>query len=75
MPLFVGEKALIPFMDQELAEVLKKPSPSVPILVITSTILTREWAKDHGCAGFLRKPIDPADMLEEIQRCLGESQS
>src|SRR5262245_58076637 len=30
----------------------------VPIIITTGTILTREWAKQHGCAGFLHKPFD-----------------
>jgi CheY-like chemotaxis protein len=43
---------------------------SVPILVTTGTILTQEWARDHGCAGFIKKPIDAESLLEEIRRCL-----
>jgi CheY-like chemotaxis protein len=42
-----------------------------PVLVITSTILTREWARDHGCEGFLRKPVETEALLEEVRRCLG----
>jgi CheY-like chemotaxis protein len=44
---------------------------SVPIIVVTGTILTREWAEQHGCAGFLRKPCDEAALLGEVGRCLG----
>ena len=47
------------------------PQPPPPILVVTSTILTREWAEDHGCCGFIRKPIEPQALLEEVRRCLG----
>jgi hypothetical protein len=36
----------------------------------SSTVISREWAQDHGCAGFLRKPIDPEELLREIRRCL-----
>ncbi len=43
----------------------------VPIIVITSTILTPDWARDHGCAGFLRKPIKPDELLAEVGRCVG----
>jgi CheY-like chemotaxis protein len=46
------------------------PRPAVPILVLTSTILTREWADDHGCAGFVRKPIATEELLAEVRRCL-----
>src|SRR5437667_10097986 len=31
----------------------------VPIVVVTGTILTRDWAQTHGCAGLLCKPIEP----------------
>ncbi len=42
----------------------------VPIVVITGTILTPEWAAQNGCAGLLRKPFDLDELLEEITRCL-----
>jgi CheY-like chemotaxis protein len=42
-----------------------------PILVTTATTLTRGWAEDHGCAGFLRKPVEAEDLLAEVRRCLG----
>jgi CheY-like chemotaxis protein len=44
---------------------------ATPIVVTTGTVLTREWARDHGCAGFLKKPIEVDPLLEEIRRCLG----
>jgi CheY-like chemotaxis protein len=50
---------------------LDGPQPHVPVLVTTGTILTREWARDNGCRGFLRKPIDTEDLLAEVRRCLG----
>jgi len=43
---------------------------AVPIIIVTGTILTTEWAQAHGCAGFVPKPVDPAMLLEEIRRCL-----
>jgi CheY-like chemotaxis protein len=43
----------------------------VPILVVTSTILTREWARDNGCAGLLRKPVRGDELLAEVRHCLG----
>jgi CheY-like chemotaxis protein len=46
------------------------PQPPPPILVVTSTILTRQWAEGHGCCGFIRKPIEPEALLEEVRRCL-----
>ena len=44
---------------------------AIPIIVVTGTILTLEWARSHGCAGFVHKPIEPGALLDEIRRCLG----
>src|SRR5579871_534790 len=41
----------------------RSPHPSAPIIITTATILSREWADTHGCAGFLRKPIASEDLL------------
>jgi CheY-like chemotaxis protein len=46
------------------------PRRSLPVIVMTSTILTLEWALDHGCQGFLRKPFDGEELLAEVRRCL-----
>jgi CheY-like chemotaxis protein len=51
----------------------EKPPP-VPIIVATGTILTREWAQDHDCQGFVRKPFDAEPLLGEVRRCLYEDQ-
>ncbi len=50
---------------------LEGPRPAVPVVILTATILTREWAKDHGCQGFLHKPFAVEPLLEEVRRCLG----
>jgi CheY-like chemotaxis protein len=48
------------------------PPGHVPILITTATtILTREWAEAHGCAGCLRKPVEVQELLAEVRRCLG----
>jgi CheY-like chemotaxis protein len=65
---------LMPVLDgwRFLEEVRREaPDPGVPIVVTTGTILTREWAEAHGCAGFLRKPVETEDLLGEVRRCLG----
>jgi CheY-like chemotaxis protein len=41
-----------------------------PILVITGTILTPEWAETHGCVGLLKKPIELDELLAEVSQCL-----
>src|SRR4051812_34834241 len=43
--------------------------PPVPVVITTGTNLTREWALDHGCQGFIRKPIDTDRLLDEVRRC------
>jgi len=66
---------LLPVLDGWLfLERLQRegPQPRPPIVITTGTILTREWAKDKGCAGFIRKPVQPEALLDEVRRCLGE---
>lgn len=46
---------------------------SVPIIVTTGTILTREWAEQNGCQGFVHKPIEEQALFEEVERCLGRT--
>src|SRR5262249_40861791 len=47
------------------------PAASVPVLVTTgNAILSTEWAASQGCAGLLRKPVEPETLLPEIHRCL-----
>jgi hypothetical protein len=41
------------------------------VVTTATTILSREWASDHGCAGLLHKPIGTDDLLQEVRRCLG----
>ena len=65
---------VMPILDgwYVLQQLKVKNFPRVPIIVVTATGLTREWAKDHGCRGFIPKPIVPDDLLIEVQRCLQE---
>jgi c-di-GMP phosphodiesterase len=54
-----------------LAEVSHwKPPLPTPIIVTTSTVISREWALTHGCAGFLHKPVEPEQVAHEVRRCL-----
>jgi CheY-like chemotaxis protein len=51
---------------------LQAPARPVPIVIATAAaILTREWAIDHSCSGFLRKPFEADELLDEVRRCLG----
>jgi CheY-like chemotaxis protein len=65
---------LLPVLDgwQFLRRLRQERSHTdIPVVITTGTILTREWATDHGCQGFLRKPIDLEQLLAEVWRCLG----
>jgi CheY-like chemotaxis protein len=51
---------------------LQQAGAQVPVLVTTGTeALTPEWAEAHGCAGLVRKPVEPDELLAEVRRCLG----
>jgi CheY-like chemotaxis protein len=64
---------LMPVLDGwRFLEHLRELVPPVPpVIVTTATVLSREWAAAHGCAGFVRKPLDIDRLLEEVQRCVG----
>jgi CheY-like chemotaxis protein len=62
---------LMPVLDGwHFLEQLRQQEPLVPVIIMTGSVLTREWALEHGCQGFLRKPIQPELLLGEVQRCL-----
>jgi CheY-like chemotaxis protein len=44
------------------------PRPPAPVLIMTGTILTREWAEANGCQGFLHKPVEAGPLLAEVRR-------
>jgi CheY-like chemotaxis protein len=46
------------------------PHAATPVIVMSGIGLSPEWAADHGCAGFLRKPFDEAQLVAEIGRVL-----
>jgi CheY-like chemotaxis protein len=63
---------LLPLLDgwQFLKQLTWEVPVPPPVVIMTGTNLTREWAESHGCQGFLRKPIDTEPLLEEVRRCL-----
>ena len=65
---------LMPILDgwHVLQQLKARNFPPVPIILVTATGLTRRWAEDHGCCGFVPKPIIPAELLNEVRRCLNE---
>jgi len=63
---------LLPLLDGwRLLERLRAEGPAVPVLVASGTAVTRAWADNYGCAGFLRKPFGPEALVAEVRRCLG----
>jgi CheY-like chemotaxis protein len=54
-----------------LESFVQSPHKHIPVIVTTSAGLSREWATDHGCVGFLKKPFDGDELFAEIGRVLG----
>src|SRR5689334_5807304 len=48
----------------------QRPRLAVPVVLATGSNLTPEWAQDHACQGFLKKPIEADELLAEVRRCL-----
>src|SRR5262245_48056262 len=62
---------LMPVLDGwRLLDRLKREGPQPPVVVVTGANLTREWATDHECRGFLRKPVETEELLREVRCCL-----
>jgi CheY-like chemotaxis protein len=69
---------LMPVLDgwHFLAQLKRQtPQPSIPIMIVTASILTPAWAQAQGCSGFVKKPLEADRFLVEIRRCLAASQS
>jgi CheY-like chemotaxis protein len=66
---------LMPVLDGwHFLDRLKRQPRRPPVIVTTSVpVLSWEWAGDHGCAGFLHKPVEAEDLLAEVARCLGSA--
>jgi CheY-like chemotaxis protein len=64
---------LMPVMDGwAFLEELRGLGPPAPVVVMSPAALTREWARDHGCAGIVHTPVATTELLAELQRCRGE---
>jgi CheY-like chemotaxis protein len=73
LPDLVLLDMLLPGMDGlEFLERLDRAHMSgpVPIVVMTGMALGREWAAEHGCAGFIQKPIERFLLMEVVSNCL-----
>jgi len=63
---------LMPVLDGwQLLKLLKSGRHAdIPIIIATGTMLTSEWAAAQGCQGFLRKPFEEHELLEELRSVL-----
>ncbi|HEX4590011.1 MAG TPA: response regulator [Gemmataceae bacterium] len=43
---------------------------NVPVIITSGVDLTDDWAFDHGCAAFLHKPLDEAELFAAIGRVM-----
>ena len=63
---------LMPEMDGlQLVQAIRGKYPLVPVILMTGSVLSPDWAASHGCAGFLKKPVKVAELLDELRRCAG----
>jgi CheY-like chemotaxis protein len=64
----------MPVLDGwKLLDLLRRQAPAAPVPVIVTSASTdeaRQWSEAHGCASFLPKPTDPAELLRELRRLL-----
>jgi CheY-like chemotaxis protein len=68
----------MPEMDGWTATSLIKKNPelkSIPVIVLTAHALPsdRQRANEAGCAEYITKPMDMADLLKTIQRWVNKS--
>lgn len=62
---------LLPVLDGwKFLERVRRLDLDVPILVMTATPLNPDWAKQSGCCGLIRKPVDAPELVAEVNRCL-----
>lgn len=58
----------MPEMDGwEALERIAEEHPELPVLVVTGQPGERDWARSHGAAGLLEKPLDMPHMLEVLE--------
>jgi two-component system, chemotaxis family, chemotaxis protein CheY len=43
---------------------------AVPVIIMTGSNLTHDWALSHNCSGFLAKPINEGELLAEMRSVL-----
>jgi CheY-like chemotaxis protein len=64
---------LMPVLDgwQFLNEMSAAHLPQQQIILVTALpVITAEWAEDHGCVGWLKKPVSMPELLGDIRRVI-----
>ncbi len=71
-PDLISLDMFMPGMDGWHFLRLRKPRwLAVPVVITTALrIGSDEWAKSLGACALLEKPVEPASLLEKVQRCL-----
>jgi CheY-like chemotaxis protein len=60
---FLKELSSVPFLNP------------IPVVILTAiNIVNREWARAHGCAGYVQKPVEVPALLAEVRQCLQSAQ-
>lgn len=65
---------MLPIVDgwaflRKLPSLKLQPAPKV-VVTTGNQAIGPEWANDHGCSGFLSKPLDEYDLFRTLSRCL-----
>lgn len=55
-----------------LARSMRERGYAVPIIVMTASHSTAQWAAEVNAAGYIAKPFDLDNLLAEVERVLGE---
>src|SRR5262249_20229894 len=67
---------MLPVVDGwEVIQELQRRRLRVPVLVMTASIVSREWALHHGCVGVLNKPFAMEELLRDIERLVPQPTS
>lgn len=54
------------------AEALRKRDIAVPLVVMTASQHTKQWAEEVGAVGYLAKPFDLLELLTAVEHVCGE---
>jgi CheY-like chemotaxis protein len=76
LPALVLLDMRMPTMDGWVfAHQIEERGIKLPIVVMTAAQNAREWAQEINAEGYIAKPFDLLDLLAEVQRVRGSSQT